>query len=97
MEFPEPENNQITVYSKSGCPNCIKVKQLLKNKHINFTVVDCDEYILENKEEFLQFIQTLAKKEFRIFPMVFDNMLFIGGFKETEQYIEKLFNFDETF
>lgn len=86
MEFPYPEKGQITVYSKSGCINCTKVKTLLKDKSIDFNIIDCDEFILEYKEEFLSFIQTLIGKEYKMFPMVFDNNKFIGGFNETNKY-----------
>ena len=98
MEIPEPSNKQFTIYSKSGCPNCIKVKRLLQEKQINFTVIDCDEFILENKDIFLKFIQNLANKEYKTFPMVFDdNNQFIGGFIETHEYIDTFLTFNETF
>jgi glutaredoxin len=96
MKFPIPEG-QITVYSKSGCINCTKIKTLLKDKHLAFKVIDCDEFILENKEEFLLFIQQLIGKEYKIFPIVFDNNTFIGGYNETVKYIEKLLDFDMAF
>lgn len=90
MEYPYPEKNQITIYSKSGCINCSKVKTLLKDKNIAFNIINCDEFILENKEEFLSFIQNLIGKENRMFPMVFDNTQFIGGYNETDKYITNL-------
>lgn len=97
MEFPTPEKGQITVYSKSGCINCSKVKTLLKEKSFVFNVIDCDEFILENKEEFLTFIKSIVGKEHRIFPIVFDNKKFIGGYNETVNYLDKLFDFDISF
>jgi len=97
MEFPHPEKGKITVYSKSGCINCTKVKTLLKDKSITFNIIDCDEFILEYKEDFLSFIQTLIGKEYKIFPIVFDNNKFIGGFNETNKYLEQLLDFDITF
>lgn len=97
MEFPYPEKGQITVYSKSGCINCTKVKTLLKDKSMAFNIIDCDEFILEHKEEFLSFIQTLIGKEYKMFPMVFDNNKFIGGFNETNKYLEQLLDFDISF
>lgn len=97
MEFPTPEKGQITIYSKSGCINCGKVKTLLKDKHLAFNVIDCDEFILENKEEFLTFIQQLVGKEYKIFPMVFDNNKFIGGYTETVKYIDQILDFDFSF
>lgn len=101
MDFPYPDKSKITVYSKSGCINCSKVKTLLKDNNITFNIIDCDEFILENKEEFLLFIKTLAGKEYRMFPIVFDNKKFIGGYNETNNYVvslqQKNLNFDDLF
>ena len=57
MEFTEPLNNGFTVYTKSGCPNCMKVKKLLKEKNILFITVDCDNYLIDEKDNFLSFIK----------------------------------------
>ena len=98
MEFTKPHNGMITVYSKSGCNYCVKVKQLLTENERKFIVIDCDEYILENKEEFLLFIKEMIGKEYRFFPMVFDNSIFIGGYNETVKYLEKVdLDFDTQF
>lgn len=94
MEFPKPLQGQFTIYSKSGCINCTKVKTLLKEKHILFTIIDCDEFILESKEEFLAFIQSISGIEYKMFPMVFDNAKFIGGYNETNKYLEKMLDFE---
>jgi glutaredoxin len=96
MEFTEPNKKGFTIYSKSGCPNCNKVKVLLKEKKLLFTIVDCDEYILEDKELFLLFIKEIANKECKMFPMVFHDGILIGGYKETQEMIEKIFlSFDD--
>lgn len=101
MEFDEPHSKQTTVYSKSGCINCKKVKQLLEKYMIQFNIVDCDEYILENKEDFLLFIKNLVGHEYKTFPMVFNNGVFIGGYNETVKYFSEqqnqTLNFDESF
>ena len=90
--FEKPsETFQYTVYSKSGCPKCNKVKELLKNKNLKFTVIDCDEYLIETKAEFLYFIQELTSQEWKTFPIVFNkDSRFIGGFIDTKLYLEKL-------
>ena len=43
FQFERPRNNGFSVYSKSGCPNCTKVKKLLKEKNLLFNVIDCDK------------------------------------------------------
>jgi glutaredoxin len=97
MEIPEPKLNEFTIYSKSGCINCNNVKKLLKDNERTFTVINCDEFLLEDKDVFLQFICKLAGKEYKIFPMVFNGTKFIGGFNETSNYIDKLLDFDLSF
>jgi glutaredoxin len=97
MDIPEPLANQFTVYSKSGCPNCTKVKHLLKEKNIVFSVVNCDDYLLEDKESFLQWIEKQTTKKYTLFPMVFDNKTFIGGFNEVIKYVESILDFNDTF
>lgn len=90
MEFPQPQKGTITIYSKSGCIMCTKVKNLLNDKKLDHEVIDCDEFILENKEEFLEFIKLTIGKEYKMFPMVFYNQQFIGGYNETLQYLTNL-------
>lgn len=90
MEIVEPISEGYTVYSKSGCINCTKVKNLFKEKHIFFLEVQCDEYLLENKENFLACIKERVKREYKIFPIVFNNGEFIGGYNEVKQNIEKI-------
>lgn len=97
MDVPSPEPNKFTIYSKSGCPNCQKVKKLLTERGEPFSVVDCDEYLLENRDEFLQIMKTLTIEEYKMFPMVFDGTSFIGGYKETVTYLETKINFDINF
>ena len=93
MEIFEPLETGFTIYSKSGCYNCTKIKQLLRDKGIFFLEVDCDEFLLEDKEGFLSFIKVKANKEYRTFPMVFKDGKFIGGFTETQIFVDKLLCF----
>jgi glutaredoxin len=95
MEIEKPLKTGFTVYSKSGCPNCTKVKKLLAEKKVFFVVIDCDDYIIEDKENFLLFIKERANKEYKTFPMVFNDGNFVGGFTETQDYFNKLLSFDE--
>ena len=98
MEFEKPNETGFTVYTKSGCPNCNKVKILLKEKNFVFNVIDCDEYLIEDKENFLLFIQQTAKQSCKMFPIVFNDNTFIGGFNETKEHIDKmLLSFEENF
>jgi glutaredoxin len=89
MEFELPLQEGFTIYSKSGCPNCINVKKILQEDNIEYLIIDCDEYLIEERENFLKFIQNLTGKEWKLFPIVFFDNIFLGGFKETKEYIDK--------
>ena len=96
IDFEKPNVSGFTVYSKSGCPNCVKIKKFLDEKTLNFKIVDCDEYVIEDKERFLIFINTLAEKNVKLFPMIFHDGKFIGGYNETIDFIDKMFvSFEE--
>ena len=98
FQFERPRKNGFSVYSKSGCPNCTKVKKLLKEKNLLFNVIDCDDYILENKQTFLNFIKNISNVEINVFPIIFYEGKYIGGFIETKDFIDKLLvSFDDNF
>jgi hypothetical protein len=97
MEFPLPKSNDFTIYSKSGCLNCNNVKKLLKDRQISFTIIDCDDFLFDDKDNFLNFIKETAGLECKIFPMVFHGKRFIGGYLETISYLDKILDFDSEF
>ena len=80
MEIENPSNDSYTIYSKSGCPSCTKAKELLKFEKV--TIIDCDEYLIEDKQGFLEYMQNLIGKEYKTFPMIFKDGVFIGGFTD---------------
>ena len=90
MEIEKPSKSGFTIYSKSGCPNCIKAKTLLKSKHLLFNVVDCDECLIEDKDTFLTCIKELANQEVKTFPIIFYDQKFIGGYNEINHFVEEL-------
>jgi glutaredoxin len=101
MEIPLPKEDKVTIYTKNNCIYCKKVINLLTDKNILFHTIHCDEFILNNKEHFLAFIKTLIGKEYKMFPMVFDNNKFVGGFNESLTYFtriqEQILDFDTSF
>jgi glutaredoxin len=95
--FPEPTSNGFFVYSKTNCSYCDKVKQLFKSNQYSYSEVNCDDYLLDEKikESFLSFIQLLTNREYRTFPIVFKDGVFIGGFTDTREYIDTTLCFDQ--
>lgn len=97
MDIPLPKSNELTIYSKSGCINCNNVKKLLKDRQIGFTIIDCDDFLFDDKVYFLNFIKVNSGLEWKTFPMVFHGKRFIGGFLETATYLDKLLDFISEF
>ena len=88
MEFTEPSSKGYTIYSKSGCTYCTKVKEILKALGESYEMVNCDEYLLEDREGFLTFIKERAGRDYKTFPMVFAAGKFLGGFSETKASLD---------
>ena len=98
MEFTEPNKIGFSVYSKSGCPNCVKVKKVIKEKKFLLNEIDCDEYLFEDKEGFLTFIREKIGTDCRVFPMIFFDGKFIGGYNEALEVMDKFqLSFEESF
>jgi glutaredoxin len=98
MEIIAPDVKGFTIYSKSGCPNCTSVKKLIKEKYFFYSEINCDEYILEDKEQFLKEIENIAQKSWKTFPMVFYEGKFVGGLTDTTDLIDKiLLSFEDIF
>lgn len=112
MDYEKPLTKGFTIYSKSGCINCLKVKQLLKEKNQEkeesnekeeskqdeILIIDCDEYLIENKENFLFFIRNISNNDVKSFPIIFNDGKFIGGYKETIVFLDNLLlEFEEEF
>jgi len=83
MKFTGPLSYGYTVYGKSGCSYCDKVKLLLDEFKEQYTYINCDEYLIGEKDAFLKFIEELAGKEHTTFPMVFSSLQFVGGYTDT--------------
>ena len=62
----------ITIYTKSNCPNCVSAKQLLKSKGLEYQEVDLDEPA--RRANFMS-----AYPEGRQMPQVFINDQRVGG------------------
>ena len=102
MDYEEPAPKGFTVYTKSGCLNCPKVKSLLKDKELK--IVECDEYLFENRDDFLSYMRRIAETDVKMFPMVFNDGKFVGGYNETKtlyntltHVLDEMFNPDVNF
>lgn len=98
MEIDLPAAVEFTVYSKSGCINCHKIKKLIEKYSFFLTEVNCDEYLIEDKESFKTNMKNMTGREFAQFPVVFYEGKFVGDYQEATKYIEGLaLSFSELF
>ena len=95
--YETPASIGFTIYSKSGCDFCKKAKQLLGQHRLSYNMVDCDEYILEDKIGFLQSMEIMAGRHVKSFPMIFYNGEWIGGFLEMKNLVDTMMLFSNDF
>ncbi len=81
--FTAPSLNGYTIYSKSNCPYCVKIKDFLEREKCKYIVIDCDEYLKENRDEFLKEMKKYTEVDWKTFPFVFNDAKFIGGYQDT--------------
>lgn len=87
MNYPTPNTEGFTIYTKTNCAYCDKVKSLLTSSGHEYTAFLCDEYLNDDKIAFLEFIESIAEIPYNTFPMVFHNSKFVGGYNDTMKYI----------
>lgn len=86
--FEKPIKSGYTVYAKSGCIYCENAKLLLKNCHSK-KIINSDEYLKNNRGEFMAFIKSIVGKKYELMPVVFHNGVFIGGYTELNARLQK--------
>ncbi len=67
---------QVTVYSTNMCPYCVRAKQLLERKGIEYKEVNLSKEPAEVRIELMQ------KTNHRTVPQIFIKEQFIGGFDQ---------------
>jgi glutaredoxin len=86
---PSNNNNEYTIYSKSGCYYCVKSKEYLGSKGAAFNIINCDEFLFENRVGFLDFmLEVGANPNHKTFPFIFYKGDFIGGFNDLKAFHE---------
>ena len=74
----------IVLLSLNNCINCEKLKGYLIRKNIIYENISCDKYL--NDETFEKILFSLTSKNKNIFPIVFLNGVYMGGYKEILEY-----------
>ena len=67
------------ILTKSNCGYCEKVKGFLTNLNESLNIINCDEFLGDTltKALFLDSIKSKVGFEYKTFPMVFHNQIFI--------------------
>lgn len=66
----------VTVYSTSACPYCVRAKQLLERKGIEYKEINLSQEAPEVRIELMQ------RTHHRTVPQIFIKEQFIGGFDQ---------------
>ncbi|WP_313041974.1 glutaredoxin 3 [Acinetobacter sp.] len=67
---------EVTIYSTTVCPYCIRAKQLLKRKGVAYKEINLSNEAPEVRVELMQ------RTNHRTVPQIFINDQFIGGFDQ---------------
>jgi glutaredoxin len=80
-------SNQITVYSKVGCPFCIKTKDFFDNLNVPFKEIKLDpnDPNYTSKRDYL-----FNQSKHRSFPVIFIGNQLLGGFSDLEKAYDTL-------
>jgi glutaredoxin 3 len=73
----------ITIYSKSGCPNCVTAKNLLKTLNLEYKEID-----IETGDRFANFVANYP--EARQMPQCFIGDQRVGGLAGLKDALKKL-------
>lgn len=73
----------IFVYTKSGCPNCVAAKKLLKERNLKFVEMDMD--IVAVREAF-----HFAYPDVRGMPQIFINDQRVGGLVGLQKALQQI-------
>ncbi|AXY57809.1 glutaredoxin 3 [Acinetobacter chinensis] len=67
---------EVTIYSTSVCPYCVRAKQLLERKGVVYKEIN-----LSNEEPEVR-MELMQRTKHRTVPQIFINEQFIGGFDQ---------------
>ena len=75
----------IFIYTKSGCPNCVAAKKLLKEKGLKFIENDMDKVSVRQAFNF-------AYPDVRGLPQIFVNDVRVGGLLGLQEFLKQMEN-----
>ena len=91
LEIPDTPS-LYTVYTKSKCSYCDKIKMLMDEYNENVKYISCDEWLLSKRILFLNIMRIKTQQTDITFPIVFFEGKYIGGCNEYELKIKNNIN-----
>ena len=73
----------IFIYTKSGCPNCVAAKKILKERGLKFIESDMDQARVRQAFEF-------SYPDVRGMPQIFVNDVRIGGLMGLQAFLKQM-------
>jgi glutaredoxin len=67
------------IYTKEGCGYCENAKQLMTKLNLNFKIISG-----ENNKDILNIMKSINRQDFKTWPKIFKNNIFIGGYKDLQ-------------
>lgn len=84
--IPRPRDFGFTIYSRSGCPYCDLAKELLEFE--SMTAINCDDFLASDRDGFLETMRLYCGRDYKMFPMIFHNGVFLGGYTDTKDFYQ---------
>lgn len=73
-----------TIYSKPNCSYCVRAKQLLINKGIEYQEISA----IEHREDLIRRVTETTGSAPRTVPQIWLDETYIGGFTELDAYFK---------
>lgn len=96
LQLSSAGENTFVVFSKPGCPNCTRAKDMIRDNGYKFVLHDCAEWLLSNRDELFAKIRTLSNNAESFsdgklhFPIIFHENTFVGSFAHLQNFIHQL-------
>ncbi len=76
---------QFTVFGRPGCGFCVRAKEVLEKKSMNYRYVDIHAEGITRED-----LEKTVGKPVETVPQVFHGQRYIGGFQELDAYLKTL-------
>lgn len=76
---------QAEVYSKPNCPYCVKAKQLLERRRVEFTETSA----VDNREQLIERVIASTGNPPKTVPQIYIDGEYVGGYDQLVEYFHR--------